>query len=267
MTIVWIDKMAVDTRGEGDAVVMVHGLGGSMNAWTPLLPALARHRVVRVELPGSARSRHAYALADSAPAGGALSMEVFADSVIRVCAVLGITNAHFVGHSMGTIVCQHIATKSPSLVRSLALFGALAEPYPDMREGMVQRAAVARSEGMFDIAEGISSYALSPSSFEAQPVTVAYVREGIAAQDPEGFARNCLALAEATATRIELIRCPVLLVSGDEDRVTPLSGARALADKLADARVEVLSRCGHWPMLERAAESQRLLRDFLARVR
>jgi pimeloyl-ACP methyl ester carboxylesterase len=98
-------------------------------------------------------------------------------------------------------------------------------------------------------------------------VTVAYVRESVAGQDAEGFARNCLALAEAQGARTELIRCPVLVVNGDEDQVTPLSGARQLADKLPDARVEVFSRCGHWPMLERAAESQRVLREFLDGVR
>jgi len=267
MAILWIDKMAVDSRGEGDAVLMVHGLGGSINAWTPLLPALARHRSVRVELPGAARSRHAHAVADDGPNRGQLSMAVFADSLIHICAALGITRAHFVGHSMGTIVCQHVAVKAPGLVRSLALFGALSEPYTAMREGMVQRAAVARSQGMFGIADGISEYALSASSFESQPVTVAFVRECIAAQHAEGFARNCIALAEAQAARTELISCPVLVVNGDEDRVTPLSGARALADKLSGARVEVLSRCGHWPMLERPQECQRLLRDFLLHVR
>ena len=56
MTVTWIDRMAVDTRGEGDAVVFVHGLGGSMNVWTPLLPALTRYRCIRPELPGSGRS-------------------------------------------------------------------------------------------------------------------------------------------------------------------------------------------------------------------
>ena len=269
--VVWIDKMAVDVRGEGDDVVFIHGLGGSMNAWTPLLPVLGAYRCIRIELPGSARSHKAYAMADSAPAGGQLSMDVFADAVVRVCQVLGVRQAHFVGHSMGTIVCQHIAVNQPSLVRSLALLGALAEPYPDMRTGMTQRAATARTEGMFGIAEGISAFALSASSQETQPVTVAYVREGVAAQNAEGFARNCTALANAQAARAELIRCPALLVSGDEDQVTPLHGARALAAKLGggqtDVRVEALSRCGHWPMLERTADCQRLLRDFLARVR
>ncbi len=267
MAIVWIDKMAVDTRGDGDAVVMLHGLGGTMNAWTPLLPALTRYRTVRIEMPGSGRSKHAYAMADSAPDGGHLSMDVLAKAVLRVCESLGLQRAHLVGHSMGTIVCQHVAVKSPSLVRSLSLFGALAQPTQALRDAMTQRVGKARTEGMFDIAEGISDFALSASSKEAQPVTVAYVREGVASQDPEGFARNCVALSQAKAAAVELIRCPTLIVNGDEDMVTPLSGARELAAKLSQARVEVLSRCGHWPMLERATESQRLLRDFLDRVR
>jgi 3-oxoadipate enol-lactonase len=267
MAIVWIDRMAVDARGEGDAVVFVHGLGGSMNAWTSLMPALTRYRCVRPELPGAGRSHKAHAVAESAPQRGRLSIDVLAASVERVCSALGLHRAHLVGHSLGTIVCQHVAARSPGLVRSLSLFGAMAEPVPAMRDNMVQRAANAREQGMFDIAEAISEAALSASSRQNLPVAVAYVRDSIAAQDAEGFARNCIALAEAQAARAELIRCPTLVVNGDEDVVTPLSGARALASKLADARVEVLSRCGHWPTLERPAECQRLLRDFLDRAR
>lgn len=267
MPIAWIDRMAVDVRGEGDPIVFIHGLGGSMNAWTPLLPALGRWRCVRPELPGAGRSSKAYALGEATPHRGQLSAEVHAQAVLRVCEALGIARAHVVGHSFGTIIAQHLAALEPSRVRSLALFGAMAEPAPAQRDNMRARAATAREQGMFDIAEAISTAALSASSRESMPLTVAYVRDSISAQDPEGFARNCLALAEARAARLELIRCPVLVVNGDEDVVTPLSGARQLADRLADARVEVLSRCGHWPTLERIPESQRLLRDFLDRVR
>ncbi len=268
MSIAWIDRMAVDVRGEGDAIVFIHGLGGSMNAWTPLLPALGRYRCVRPELPGAARSRKAYALGVATAHGGRLSAEVHADAVIRVCESLGISRAHFVGHSFGTIIALHVAAKAPERVRSLALFGAMAEPVPAQRENMRARAAAAREQGMFDIAEGISQFSLSPSTRETQPVTVAYVRDSIAAQDAEGFARNCLALAEARSARLELIRCPTLVINGDEDMVTPLSGARQLAERLGNpGRVEVFSRCGHWPMMERPTESQRALRDFLERVR
>jgi 3-oxoadipate enol-lactonase len=264
VTIVWIDRLAVDTRGDGDAVVFVHGLGGTLNVWTPLLPALARWRCVRPELPGAGRSNRAYAVADGAPP---LSVDVHVDALLRICTTLGLSRAHFVGHSFGTLICQHLAVKAPTLVRSLALFGALWQPTPAMRDNMRTRAAAVRAQGLFEAAEAISEAALSPSTREQQPVTVAYVRESVLAQDAEGFARNCLALAGAEGALTELIRCPVLVVNGDEDVVTPLSAARQLADKLVDARVEVLGRCGHWPTLERPAESQRALRTFLERQR
>jgi 3-oxoadipate enol-lactonase len=267
MAQLWIDRMNVDSRGEGDVVLFVHGLGGSINVWTPLLPALGRFRCVRVELPGAGRSNKAYALGEATAHRGKLSVAVHVLALQRVCEALAITRAHVVGHSFGTIIAQHLAAEKPALVRSLALFGALAEPPAGMRENMYGRAPVAREQGMAAIAEGISDFALSSSSKETQPVTVAYVRDAVGSQCAEGFARNCEALAGAGSARLELIRCPVLIVNGDEDNVTVLSGARQLASKLAHARVEVFNRCGHWPMLERAAESQRALRDFLSSVR
>jgi 3-oxoadipate enol-lactonase len=267
MSAVWVDRMLVDVRGDGDAVVFIHGLGGSVNAWTPLLPALPNRRCVRMDLPGAGRSHKAYALGKSTPHGGKLSVAVHADAVRRVCESQGITRAHLVGHSFGTIIAQHIAAETPSLVRSLTLFGALAEPPQTLRDVMTGRAPAAREQGMFAIAEGTSEFSLSASSKQAQPATVAYVREAVGASDAEGYARNCEALAAAMTARLELIRCPTLIVNGDEDQVTVLSGARQLAERLVNARIEVFSRCGHWPMFERTAESQRALKDFLQSVR
>lgn len=262
-----IDRMAVEVDGEGDAVVCVHGLGGTTNTWTPLLPALPRHRVVRIDLPGSGRSQRAYALAETAPGKGRLSIGVFVDAVLRVCGELGIRRAHFAGHSMGTIVCQHLAAREPALVRSLLLFGALAVPPEPAREGLRKRAALARSEGMFPIADTLVQAALSAHTRQTQPVTVAMVRESLLAQDPEGYARCCEALAAAEAARLEELGCPVLLVAGDEDAVAPVQTARAMAAKLGDARVETLARCGHWMTFERAVECQRLAGEFVGRVR
>ena len=51
-----VERIAVEIDGEGEAVVMIHGLGGTTNMWTPLLPAFARNKRVRFDLPGSGRS-------------------------------------------------------------------------------------------------------------------------------------------------------------------------------------------------------------------
>ena len=67
MSLLSVDRMAADVRGEGDAVVFIHGLGGSLNAWTPLLPALPRSRLVRIDLPGAGRSHKARSSAAQSP--------------------------------------------------------------------------------------------------------------------------------------------------------------------------------------------------------
>ena len=259
--------MAVDVRGEGDAIVFIHGLGGTINAWTPLLPALARWRCVRLELPGAGRSTRAYALGEATPHRGQLSVATHVEAVLRVCESLALASAHFVGHSFGSIIAQHIAAQVPQRVKSIALVGATAELPAQARENLRTRARLAREQGVFEIAEAISNVSLSASSREQLPVAVGYVRESIGGQDPEGLARNCIALAEANKARHELIGCPVLIVNGDEDAITPLASARDLARQFKQCRVEVLGRCGHWPMLERPLESQRVLRDFIQSVR
>jgi pimeloyl-ACP methyl ester carboxylesterase len=130
MTLQLVDRIAVEVEGDGDAVVCVHGLGGSSNTFTPLMPTLARHRVVRPDMPGSARS---------ARVEGPLSIARFVDALQSVCARLGVARAHWIGHSLGTIVCQHLAVAAPKLVRSLALFGPLAVAF--VRESLMRQDA------------------------------------------------------------------------------------------------------------------------------
>lgn len=260
MTFHLIDRVAVEEEGEGPAVVCVHGLGGSSNTFTALIPALTRHRVVRIDLPGSGRSQRA---------DGLLSITRFAETVREVCARLKVTRAHWIGHSMGTIVCQHLAAEQPGLVSSLALFGPLMAPPDAARTGLQARAAKARGEGlagMQEITETLVQAALSSDTRQRLPLAVAYVRESLMRQEPEAYARSCEALAGAQAAAVERIEAPVLLVTGDEDGVAPPQAVRAMAERFHSARgtrVVVLPRCGHWTPIERPEECQRELRDFL----
>ena len=258
------DRVVVEEEGEGDAVVCVHGLGGSSNTFTPLMPALARHRVIRVDLPGSGRSSRAE---------GPLTIERFVETLLSACNRLGVARAHWIGHSLGTIVCQHLAVASPKLARSIALFGPLIAPPEPARVAMRARAAKARNEGiagMHEIALGLVNAALSADTRQRSPLAVAFVRESLMRQDSDGYARTCDALAEASAAAVERIEAPVLLVTGDEDGVAPPQAVRVMAEKLHSAkstRVVVLPKCGHWTPVERPEECGRELRDFLGAQR
>jgi 3-oxoadipate enol-lactonase len=256
-----IDRVAVEEEGEGPAVVCVHGLGGSSNTWTPLMAAMARHRVIRIDLPGSGRSQRVE---------GELSIQGYVDAILNVCSRLQVSRAHWVGHSMGTIVCQHIAAAHPAMAASVALFGPLIAPPDAARAAMKARAAKARdgAAGMHEITLALLNAAVSADTRERQPVAVAFVRESLMRQDGDAYARSCEALANAPAAAVERIEAPVLLVTGDEDGVAPPQSVRAMADKLHKARevrVAVLPRCGHWTPVERPDECQRELREFLAR--
>jgi pimeloyl-ACP methyl ester carboxylesterase len=264
MALQFIDRVAVEDEGEGDAVVCVHGLGGSANTFTPLMPALARHRVVRIELPGSARSHRAE---------GGLSIARFVACVRQVCERAGIARAHMVGHSMGTIVLQHLAVEAPQLVRSLALFGPLMAP-PDAAKAAIrargEKALGGGAVAMHEITLALLNASLSADTRERQPLAVAFVRESLMRQDAEGYARSCFALAEAHAAAVERIEAPVLLVTGEDDAVAPPQGVRALGDKLRasrSVRVVVLPKCGHWTPVERVDECGRELAAFLGGVR
>ena len=261
MAMLQFERMVVEDEGQGDAVFCVHGLGGSSNTFTPLLPVWLRHRVLRLDLPGSARSQSAE---------GVLSIERFVDAVLSACARLNVVQAHFVGHSMGTIVLQHLALKAPRLVRSLALFGPLIAPPEASRTALRARAEKAASEGaagMQEITAALVDGSLSAETRRSQPLAVAFVRESLMRQSGEAYARTCQALAEAQPARLENITAPVLLVTGDEDGVAPPQAVRAMAEKLHSARstrVVVLPRCGHWTPIERAAECRTEWRDFIA---
>lgn len=246
-------SIAVETHGEGDAIIMIHGLGGSSNAWHAQAGILSRtHRVVRLDLEGSGRS----------PVRGKLSMASFAQDVTTLMDKLDIKSAHFAGHSMGTIVCQHLAVKSPSRVKSLALLGPLAEPPEPARAAIRDRAKLAREQGMVPIADTLVQVAISAETRTHQLAVAAMVREIIMRQDAEGYARTCEALAAAKSADLSKIKCPTLLITGDEDGVAPPANVKKLNTAIKKSKMQVLTGCGHWQPIEKPAETNTALLNF-----
>ena len=246
--------VAEDSGGGGPAVVLIHGLGGDSNSFEPLMAELGGYRVLRPDLPGAGRS----ALRPGRPGLRGLCAAVW-----DMLGVAGIARAHFAGHSMGTLICQHLAATRPDAVLGLTLFGPLLEPPPAARQALRERAGTARRSGMAGIADAISRSSVAAASRAANPVAGAFVRESLMRQDPAGYAAHCLALAAAPAADHMAIRCPVLLVAGETDPVAPVAMAEALKSRIAGADLEVLPGIGHWMTMEMPGRSAGLLRAHL----
>lgn len=258
MTTVSVAGMVVEvSEGTGMPVVLVHGLGGTSNTFEPQMDVLRSNRVIRVDLPGAGRSPHGH---------GTLSIESFVEAIVRAAAALGVERAHFGGHSMGALICQHVAAARPDLVASLLLFGTVIEPSDGMRTSLPARAGKARGEGMAGIADQIVAGALSADTRTNHPAAVAFVRESVMRQHPEGYARHCEALAKAQAADHRLISAPALIVAGDTDATAPASVARSLAERLKGATVAVVEGSGHWLTVEKPIDCNRHLSAFLQRA-
>lgn len=253
--LVHVDQYNADAS---DALLLVHGLGGTANFWAPVVAAFApTHRVIVPDLPGAGRS---------AP-GAAASIEHLAQLLLALLDALGIAHAHVAGHSMGSIVCQHLAALAPGRVRDLVLLGPLAELPDAARPVLAARAESALAEGMEAIAAAVCERGLSAETRDVRPVVVGFVREMLLRQPAAGYAAHCRALASGRRADPATLRCPILLIAGTDDTTAPPASVEALAASLPQARLEMLAACGHWTAVEKPGETVAAMRRFYARDR
>ncbi len=235
-----------DSGGSGAALVLVHGLGGDSNSFSPLMDRLGGYRVLRPDLPGAGRS---------ALRPGRAGLKGLASAVRDALRAAGVERAHLAGHSMGSLICQHLAADAPGSVLSLTLFGPILEPAPAARRALEERAETAQREGMARIAERTSSESVAVASGDAGALARAFVRASLMRQDPAGYAWHCRALAWAGAADHGAIACPTMLIAGESDPVAPVATAETLKDRIGGAELEILPGIGHWMTIEMPGRS------------
>lgn len=246
-------EIAVDVYGEGEPILLVHGLGGSSNFWRPVINEFSgQYKLIVPDLPSAARSSN----------DANMSISSMATDMLALLDSMGIEKARVMGHSMGTIVCQHMTEMAPERVLDLVLLGPLSQAPDPARPALKDRAALVRNEGMEGVADTIADVALSADTKASNPNVQGFVRELVIRQDPEGYALSCIALSESTQASPDKISCSTLLITGDEDGVSPPGNVDVLHNQLANSEMHVLDKCGHWTPNERPDEVNALIKTF-----
>jgi len=258
MTTIRFADIVLESEGDGEAVLMLPGLAGTSNTWSASTPALSGMRILRPDLPGMGRSP----VPRSAP-----SLREIAESLVRILGHLGVARASVVGHSMGTLVAQHLAALRPELVERLVLFGPLLDLPQTARDRLLARAGLAREKGMDAVADQVLAVALAVGSQDRNPLAHAFVRETHMRQPAEGFALACETLARSEPADLGQIDCPVLAVTGDQDGVAPPSNLDLISAQVRGTRCAVLADCGHWSPIEKPQDCRRLIVEFLRGLR
>lgn len=249
-------RLFVEQSGTGPTVVLIHGLGGATTVYEPQVAALAEtHTVLRYDLSGHGRS----------PYAGPASIDGWVQELADLLDERGITETALVAHSMGTLVATTFAARHPERVTKVALLGAVRAQPEQAKTATRGRARTVRESGMSAVADAIVANALSKRTHAERPVTVAAVRELLLGQTAEGYATACEALAAAAEPDFVSISAPVLLITGDEDKVSPVAVNEALLDLYPRAALHVLDGVGHWHTLEDPATVTAQLAEFLTK--
>jgi 3-oxoadipate enol-lactonase len=246
-----------ETEGDGLAIVFVHGLGATSNAWHAQRTTLSKnYRVIVYDRSGCGRSGRAR---------DGYSVEAWTEELAGLMDHLVVPSAVVVGHSLGSMIAQRFAGQYPTRTEALILAGGEAELGPEEKRALTERARSIETDGLISVVGQWLSAVLSAATREANPALAGLVREMFLSNDARAYALHCLALRDG-AVRDDQgnIACPTLLMVGDEDLVTPLSWQRQIAAGIADSRIRIIPNTAHMTMLESPAAFNTEVLEFLA---
>ena len=244
--------IAASGSGSGTAILFLHGVGSTKEVWQPQLDHFAGKRsAIAIDYPGYGESEFC--------AGP--TRDDFARAALSALDVMGHESAHICGLSLGGVVAIAVHALAPERCASLILADTFAV-HPDGR--MIYERSLAGSADMRALAEArVDALLASP----AVPSVRSHVIETMAAIDPEAYriAAEAVWLADQR-DRARAIAAPTLVICGDQDRPTPPDLSRALHGMIAGSRLEMINGAGHLTNVERPAEFNRLVDDFIAQV-
>lgn len=247
-------------QGDQPPVVLLHGFASALETWATVAPRLRQHRrVIALDLKG-------FGWTDR-PAGDYSPMAQ-GKLLLGLLRQLGVERFDLVAHSWGSSVALATALQAPSQVRRIALYDAWV--FDEQLPAFFRWAKV---PGVGELLFGgyykeRGDERLVRAFFDPSAISEAFIEEVERALERPGTVAAALAAVrgqnfDLLEQQYPTIRQPVLLLWGRDDIVTwPLFGER-LARTLPNARLEIFDRCGHFPMLEAALPSYRLLAEFL----
>ena len=244
-------QLNVEVRGDGPALLLLHGFTGSSATWTPHLAAWREFRTVAVDLIGHGDS-------DCPQNADRYRMERCVDDLTALLDKLDIDRAAVLGYSMGGRVALHLALQAPDRLWALVLESASPGIEDAAEREERARSAVALADSIER--DGVTAFI---DRWQAQPLFTSQSRlpEGVRdelrnqrlgnkAQGLANSLRGMGAGAQASlSSRLQEIGVPVLLLAGEDDEKY-CRLARSMAAALPCARTEIVPDAGHTLHLE-----------------
>lgn len=254
-------------RGQGDPIVLIHGLGGWIYSWRGNIEALAQnHQVYALDLPGFGLSEK--------PADWDYSLAHQAQFVNDFMEYFGIERASVSGNSMGGGIALELAARYPARVKELVLIDSVAYVevgVPSWAEWLSYTPAgltfarffMPHFSALKKIIQGLYADPARVTDEVTWGYYYPFTTPGVL---QAGLAMTRTLRFTVERARLQRIQQPALLIWGAQDRMVPLSQGERLARDLPHATLAVLADAGHVGNEEQSPEVNGLILDFLAQT-
>ena len=255
------DRVAYRDDGAGEVLLLIHGIGGSSNSWSGVIPLLAKkYRVIAPDLLGHGES--------DKPRGD-YSVGAFAVLLRDFLDALDIPQVTVIGHSLGGGIAMQFAHQHGEYCKRIVLissggFGGdvgrvlrvLSLPGSELVLPVIaSRPAILAGNALRALTGSSNGFQARPS-LSNRDNRQAFLRTLRAVVDFRGQAVSAL-------NRVCMV-LPAMIISGDQDRVIPVEHARAAHRTMPNSRLHIIPGVHHYPPTERPETVARLIDDFIA---
>ena len=254
-----------------EPIVWLHGSGPGATAlsnWEQMIGELGdAYHCVAPDIIGYGDSTHP----DPAPRGLAAFTALRVDTLLALLDVLGLDQVNLVGNSMGGIISLALTQKAPERVSTIVLMGSGGAPVEGtLTPGLLKLVTFYDNPTAESMAELLTLFVHDPALFGGRLQEIAAARLPRATRpDVERSHRATFAPGSASlsfgAEDLAMIRHPVLVVHGADDKIVPVAAAYYFAEHLPNASLNVFPDTGHWLQIEQGPAFAAVLRSFLAR--
>jgi len=267
MTLMNVNGVEINTvdKGNGEALVFLHGFTGSHADWTDQVGKTTdQYRTIAVDHRGHGQS--------SAPESeSAYSIKIFADDVYAILSKLGISRCCLIGHSMGGFMSLQLAVDHPELVRGLVLVDTSSGEWdvvPGYAEFKQKLHHLAQTEGL----EAAFEYDATQNpprveKFKKHPELKEVARQKVLNTSLNGYIHvsNSFQKWAPVTDRLHGIKVPTLIVLGEEDAgfVRP---SKIMNEHIAGSELVVIKNAGHNPHEEETEAFNEAFLDFLPKI-
>ncbi|AXO87575.1 alpha/beta fold hydrolase [Pseudomonas parafulva] len=249
-------RLHYEVHGQGEPLVLLHGLGSSSQDWERQVPVLSRHyQVILMDLRGhgqSAKPRSGYRIA------------TFSDDLLALLQHLGCGPVHVVGLSMGGMVGFQFAVDHPQWLRSLCIVNSAPEVKRRSLEHWLwwaKRWSLARLLSVETVGRGLAARLFPKPEQAALRRSMA---QRWARNDKRAYLKSFDAIVGwGVQERIGAIECPTLVIAADHD-YTPVQHKQRYVALMPHATLAVIEDSRHATPLDQPEVFNQTLLRFLA---